>query len=342
MKILVIGGTRFIGKAVAHLATKAGHEVVLFNRNQTDANAPHPTVTGDIDRITEHKATLRELRPDVVVHSIAYTEQHALNLVDIFAGTTARLIVLSSQDCYEAFYQLNRGRDVAELPLAEDSPTCLIRHYWQDMPGVKSYSDYDKNLVTEVLLRAHEMRQIQASVLRLPMVFGPGDFQFQHRHGRFIRRIFDKQRSLLMGTNEQSSLFTFGYIDNIAAAILRAVEMPVVDGKVFNLGESKSRSLRRWAELYGLAASIPFEFSILPDALIQQDETVLNNPPRLLLFDSLAFRQATGFSEPIPIDDQIRQTLAWGLNNPAALGPQPDYAKETLLIERFRASIRRP
>lgn len=37
MRILVIGGTRFIGVYLTQLLIKAGHEVVLFNRGN------HPT-----------------------------------------------------------------------------------------------------------------------------------------------------------------------------------------------------------------------------------------------------------------------------------------------------------
>ena len=36
MKILVIGGTSFVGRHIALQALKKGHEVVLFNRGKTN------------------------------------------------------------------------------------------------------------------------------------------------------------------------------------------------------------------------------------------------------------------------------------------------------------------
>ena len=38
MKILMIGGTRFVGRALVELALERGHEVTLFNRGQSNAD----------------------------------------------------------------------------------------------------------------------------------------------------------------------------------------------------------------------------------------------------------------------------------------------------------------
>ena len=37
MKLLVLGGTKFLGRAVVEEALARGHEVTLFNRGQTNA-----------------------------------------------------------------------------------------------------------------------------------------------------------------------------------------------------------------------------------------------------------------------------------------------------------------
>ena len=36
MKILILGGTKFLGRAVAEDALERGHELTLFNRGETD------------------------------------------------------------------------------------------------------------------------------------------------------------------------------------------------------------------------------------------------------------------------------------------------------------------
>ena len=61
MRLLVIGGTRFIGlSAVRHLVT-AGHEVTVFNRDQTEADLPDGVarIVGDLWHLEDHRAELR-------------------------------------------------------------------------------------------------------------------------------------------------------------------------------------------------------------------------------------------------------------------------------------------
>jgi len=40
MKILMIGGTNFIGPAVVHQLSAIEHEITVFNRGQTHADLP--------------------------------------------------------------------------------------------------------------------------------------------------------------------------------------------------------------------------------------------------------------------------------------------------------------
>jgi len=104
--------------------------------------------------------------------------------------------------------------------------------------------------MTDVYLEAYRSQRIQPVILRLPCVYGPGDYQYHNRHGGIIRRIVDLKRDYLMGSIEQASVITHGYVENVAAAIVHASSATGIDGEIFNIGELKSRSKRRWAELY--------------------------------------------------------------------------------------------
>ncbi|MBM3271619.1 MAG: hypothetical protein FJZ01_28625, partial [Candidatus Sericytochromatia bacterium] len=135
MRILLIGGTGFISGEIARLAVGAGHAVTLFHRHAASGGAL-PALAGDAERLPEHAAALREIAPDLVVHSVCHSEQHARDLLAVFAGTDARLLVLGSQDCYAAFQDTARGRDTADFPIGEDDPLTPIRHYYRDrIPG---------------------------------------------------------------------------------------------------------------------------------------------------------------------------------------------------------------
>lgn len=328
-------------REIADRARGNGWDVVLFNRGRTEPEPGYQVIKGDIDCMANHVAVLRSVDPDVVVHGIAYTEVHARDYVKVFAGQRAKVFVLSSQDCYEAFFQVNRGRDVAECPIREDARKCIERYYWRQFPGKKQYSDYDKNLVRDVFLCAHADGLLRATVLNLPMVYGPRDPQFAYRHGSIIRRILDKRERLMMGHVEQTGLFTFGYVENVAAAVVHAFDRPITDGKEYNLGEATSRSLRRWAELYFEAAGLALDFCSVPDAALYRDLRLMTMAPRLLPIDTSLYRRETGFSDPVDLGEQIRRTLAWAAGHPEAVGRSPDYQREDQLFAEYSRVLSR-
>ena len=57
MKILVIGGTNFIGPCVVRQLLKMGHEVTVFNRGQTQTELPEDVkwIKGDRHHLLEYK-----------------------------------------------------------------------------------------------------------------------------------------------------------------------------------------------------------------------------------------------------------------------------------------------
>ena len=220
MKLLIIGGTRFIGREIARLATEAGHDVILFNRGQTDPGSDLPTILGDAARLAEHRDELRAMRPDAVIHCIAYTEQDAEQVIDVFAGLDTHLVVLGSQDCYAGFQQFRSRQETTDFPITEDAPLAGP-YYWRGTEHAKA-DTYDKNLMTATLLKGHAAARVHATVLRLPMVYGPGDRQFANRHGDIIWRVLDEQREFVIGHREQGIVWTYGYITNVAAAVLHA------------------------------------------------------------------------------------------------------------------------
>ena len=76
MKILVIGGTRFIGRHLVELLLEKGHEVKLFHRGQTNAPFSRDVehIIGDRVNLREHKETLLHHKFDALV---AYSHESA-------------------------------------------------------------------------------------------------------------------------------------------------------------------------------------------------------------------------------------------------------------------------
>src|SRR5262245_25565005 len=102
MRVLVIGGTRFIGPRVVRRLVASGHEVAVFHRGQTSAVLPATVrvMLGDQSCLADHAEELRRFRPDVVLDMILMTEKEALSLVASLRGVAGRLVAVSSGDVY--------------------------------------------------------------------------------------------------------------------------------------------------------------------------------------------------------------------------------------------------
>lgn len=337
MKALIIGGTKFIGRAIVEEALQKNHEVVLFNRGKTENEFNQlQLIKGDIEDIASFKKELLNFEFDIVVHCIAYTEKHAQDLRGIFKNTKAKLIILSSCDSYQAFQGLNRRKDLAELPIDERSPLSSMKYYWSDSQIKGTFTDtYDKNLLTDILMDGFKREEYQLTVFKLPLVYGPYDYQYPGRHGAFIQRILDKKEDFILSDREQCQIYTYGYIENLASAIVYSFGQGITNGKIYNLGEEKSRSRRRWAELYGEILGWSFNFHVLPEELIKKDKTARSAPPQHLLIDSALYSRETGFQNPIDLDTAIRRTFEYAKENPEVLGERPNYSEEEKLVQKF-------
>lgn len=337
MKVLILGGSRFIGKAIADQAAQAGHQVHLFNRGKSTTQERFPTLHGDLAQLVDFKQAFASLKPDVVVHCMALSEGDAERAISAFGGLDCQLLVLGSADCYDAFQHLNRGKEIAEHPCAEDAPLTPIRHYYAEIAPDIRMQDYDKNLMTVALMQAAAKGLVRPTVYRIPMVWGPEDYQFAHRHGGIIRRIYDRQKQFVMGSCEQQTIWHFAYVDNIAAAIVHSFGQNL-DQQIFNLGEPQTRSWRRWVDLYAQIAPFEFEVEILPDELLHPDFE-RNTPPRHLILDTQKFRQVTGFVEPVSLQQAIATTLEWGLAHPDVLGEPADYQAQAQKLKAYQSFV---
>ncbi len=103
MRILFIGGTRFIGAAAARRLSEIGHEVTVFHRGQSEADLPasvHHLREQSISLIGRERLTV--VRPDVVVDMLLMQERDAEITLDVLRGITSRLVLISSGDVYRS------------------------------------------------------------------------------------------------------------------------------------------------------------------------------------------------------------------------------------------------
>ncbi|WP_026735807.1 NAD-dependent epimerase/dehydratase family protein [Fischerella sp. PCC 9605] len=101
MRILIMGGTRFIGVYLTQLLVQQGHEVVLFNRG----NRPAPVgrvgqITGDRTDATQLKEKLSKENFDAIFDNNGRELTDTQPLAEIFQDRVQNFIYMSSAGVY--------------------------------------------------------------------------------------------------------------------------------------------------------------------------------------------------------------------------------------------------
>jgi nucleoside-diphosphate-sugar epimerase len=347
MRILVIGGTGFIGPHVARELAQMGHSVSIFHRGTTPVDLPAESILGD-------RRDLAAIRPqaDVVVDLILSSGAQAKSLMDTFRGIARRVVAASSMDVYRACGVLHGSEDgpLDPVPLTEDSP---LRTKLQTYPPAQIEmlqkifgwldDEYDKIPVERAILSDPGL---PGTVLRLPMVYGPGD-----RLRRFhpvLRRIDDGRRAILFEEGWAAWRTPRGYVENVAHALALAATDDRAAGRIYNVAETPAFSELEWARKIAVAAlnepaaatnetarATPWtgEFIVLPRDRMPAHLAQPGNCAQHWEADSTRIRRELGYKEPIPLDEAIRRTIEWERAQPTEPNSQKfDYAAEDAAV----------
>lgn len=338
MRILIIGGTRFIGPAVVARLSALGHQIAVLHRGQTEADLPHNIehLHGDRSRLADFIADFQRLLPDVVIDMTAYTELDAQAVVDAFRGVARRLVVLSSQDVYRGYGRFHRRESglLETVPFSENAPLRELLYPYRG--SGRGLDDYEKILVERA---AASSPVLPATILRLPMVFGERDYQ--RRLFLELKRMDDSRPAILLEYTFALWRWTRGYVENIAAAIALAATDERASGRVYNLGGANALSYADWVRAVGREAGWPGEVIVLPEGRLPSQ---LRPPPgdyeQHLVADTSRIRDELGYAEPVERSQALRRTIAWERSHHDGGSPRPfDYAAEdTVLAEIGRTA----
>jgi len=122
VKLLLLGGPKFVGRAVIDTALERGHEVTLFNRGMTGAEL-YPgleRIAGDRDGGLEG---LRGREWDAVVDTSGYLPRVVGQSAGLLADAVGHYVFVSSISVYASFAEVvDEGSELAELsaPGSED------------------------------------------------------------------------------------------------------------------------------------------------------------------------------------------------------------------------------
>jgi 2'-hydroxyisoflavone reductase len=171
MKILMIGGTRFVGRHIAEAALRRGHELTLLHRTATELlpQAEHLLADRDGDL-----AVLAERSWDATIDVSAYLPGQVQSLHDALRGRGGRYLVISSTSVYA---------EPAGPGFDETSPT--VPAAAPDVTEVTNETYGPLKVSIEILTR--QLFGDDATIVRPTYVIGPWDYT--RRFTSWVQRI---------------------------------------------------------------------------------------------------------------------------------------------------------
>jgi len=253
MKVLVIGGTLFIGRHLVRELTKAGHDVTVLHRKRGhDLGKRIGEITADRNDGAAMRQALAGNRFDVVFD----------NAYDWERGTTAAQVEATVRACGD---RLSRYVFMSSVAAYGDG----LNHYEGDPLAPDNHPDpYSRNKATteRMLFRLHQRTGFPVTTFRPPFVYGPGNPYY--REAFFWDRMRAGRPVIIPGDGHR--LMQFVYIHDLVAACVRCLEEPAAAGEAFNIGNPRPISQSELVAILGQVAGVEAEAVRVPRETIQQ------------------------------------------------------------------------
>ncbi len=322
MRVVVIGGTRFIGRHTVQALLDRGHEVTLFHRGKT----PNPfgdrvaELIGDRLDGTSTTNALRGQRFDAIV-DIAYAWDSGTGakeigyVADALEGAARRYVYLSSVSVYAE----------GPLPLTEDG---------RRGASLGTYSQ-DKIAAEDYLFDAQRRGRFQVSIVRPPFVYGP--WNNIPREAWFWDRILAGRPVILPDGGR--TLFHWAAAKDVAWALAECLEIPAARGEVFNIADAEPVTHAAFVDRLARVAGRTAEKVPVSRARIHELGGALSGPSMYFgatLDAEVDFsvsiekaRRLLRFEPTEPIVG-LAETYAWYLANDRGRSPKFTFDREVL------------
>ncbi len=221
MRILIMGGTRFIGVSLTKILVNQGHEVVLFNRG----NKPAPVagieqIQGDRKNNEELKQKLTGQKFDAIFDNNGRELKDTQPLIEIFKDQIQHFVYVSSAGVYLPSQQ---------MPHQENDPVDpQSRH--------KGKYETEQYLISE---------NVPFTSIRPVYIYGAGNYN--DLEAWFFDRL---SRDLPIFIPDDGLYFTqFGHVDDLALAMSKVLGNQKAIGQIYNISGD------RYITFTGLAQS---------------------------------------------------------------------------------------
>ena len=333
MKALIVGGTGPTGPCIVDGLLSRGYAVTILHRgtHEIEFSGPVEHLHGDPHFVETLEKTLGSRTFDLAISNYG-----RLRLVaEVMKGRTPRFIGITGSGHFLVLTD-PRGPVGIPIPLPEDSPVCLD-------PSLNKFQ-YLVAISEQEIMKIHDEGHYNATILRYPVIYGPR--QLVPAAWCIIKRILDGRKQLIL-PDGGFSLQTEGYAENMAHAVLLAVDKPEESrGQIYFVRDDKMITLRERIEIISQVMHHEWEFINMPGelALPSYPYSGVQRWRYHRVTDISKIKSELGYRDLFPVEEAIGRTVNWYLQNPPEPAGQEvqnlrdpfDYEVEDRFITEFR------
>ena len=214
MKILILGGTRFLGRFLTQAAIDQGHEVTLFNRGKEN-----PEIFPEAEKLIGDRngelAALEGRTWDAVIDTCGFLPQVVRQSAELLAGNAGHYTFISSASVYDELQNpgIDEQHAVRQLPRAEAE---RMAQEGAEPPGNEYYGEL------KFLCEREVEKQFPGSalIIRPGLIVGPHDVT--GRFSYWVNRVAQGGEVLAPGRKDRQIQLID--VRDLAEWILRMVE----------------------------------------------------------------------------------------------------------------------
>ena len=302
MKILFIGGSGTISRAVTQQTLAAGHDLWLLNRGQRRPVEGARVIIADMADVAGVRAALHGHTWDVVVQFIAFAPADIRRDLELFRGLARQYLFISSASVYQ--------KPLAHYRVTETTP--LANPYWE-------YARL-KIACEQELAAAHRATGFPGVIVRPSYTYGedlvPLMLNAPGRSWTLVDRM--RRGAPVVIPGDGNSLWTMTHNSDFAAGLIGLFGNPATHGEAFHITSDEvltwNQIFSQTAEAAGAAAprfvhiATDFITACVPAAA----GSLLGDKAVSAVFDNAKIKRfVPGFSAKTPFAAGIRRTIAW-------------------------------
>lgn len=331
MKVLLTGGTGFIGKRLLAKLVEKGYEVKVLVRSkeseQKISHFPVQIVQGDI---TEPDSLFQAVQGvDIIYHLAAYAHPSLIQPYSLYE----KINVQGTKNILEAACQskvkkvLIMSSIAATGPSSDGSPL----HEKSNRKPITNYGK-SKAAIEDMALSYFQEKNLPVVIIRPPFVYGIGDKDWV---GFFI--MIKTGGVPLLGlpfAGDHKNLLDFCYVDNLVQGLVQAAESEKTSGEIYFLSDNHPYTIQEIILAVAQALGIPYPkkfwpkwFAFFLAGILQTLGKVFHFEPPLAIKDvkwmtsnywictSSKARKDFGYKPEIELQEGIKRTIDWAIAN---------------------------